>query len=722
MSTHALLLSARLLDGCYYGVGDWPPSPFRLFQALVSAAHTGRRATEAEIQALRWLENLDAPIIATPKARQSKTTTYYVPRNGADSPKFDGDLAKAAKARDEKLFRPWLFDDRIPFLYLWNFDAGSQHAETITRIADLLYQFGRGVDMAFALAETVEAEEAERRLAEHPGSIHRPTPSGTGLALRCPRKMLSLDSLDRRHTAQLNRLKGGNFRQAPPPIFEEVGYGCPPVRFVYDVRGSGDDHEFSAQPLEKIAAFAETLRDHAVERLRPHHQQYVERVITGRTAENADKALRVRIVPLPSIGHEQTNQDIRRVLVEVPPNCPIPAADINWAFAGLTVEVDNETGEITGPVLIPATESKNMLDHYGIYEDGKGQARIWRTVTPAALPVVRPQGKRNGEARAIIEAEAAHAALQALRHAGFERLTTVRRIQREPFDAKGECAGAFAHGERFAADRLYHLEIEFGQPVPGPVLIGDGRYFGLGLLRPVRDVHRDIVVLPLSSDNRPPIAERGEFLEAVRRALMALARDFSGHAERKPGRLFSGHEPDGAPARSGRHDHVFLAADDSDGDGLIDRLLIVAPWRADRTPKAWKKDREDFERVTGALEIVRAGRLGVFEFAAPEDLSEDDRIARRSRHWISATPYVPTRFPKRREEVRGELAKDLMLECRRRGLPRPNVEIIELDAGPHGGLRATVRLEFAVAVAGPLLLGRDSHAGGGLFCAEPALE
>ena len=714
MPRKALVLSVRLLDGRYYGAGDWPPSPFRLFQALVAAAHAGRVASDDEHAALRWLENQPPPVIAIPKASESANTTYYVPRNGADA--FGGDLAKAAKARDAKHSRPHLFNDKIPFLYAWTFDSDEGHAETIARLADLLDQFGRGVDMAFAVAETLGADEAERCLAEHPGSIHRPTPGGSGLALRCPRKRLSLDSLAKRHAAQLNRLKDGNFRQAPPPVFDEVGYGCPPLRWVYDVRGGSGDNEFSAHPQEKIATFAETLRDHAVERLRSHHPNLVERIMMGREAEDADKALRIRIIPLPSIGHEHANQGIRRVLVEVPPNCPIPAADIEWTFAGLNLGVDSATGEIlseAGPVLVPATDPKDMLGHYGIDENGKNQARIWRTVTPSALPITRRRGRKDGAARADTEAEAAHSARQALRHAGFEDQATVRRVQREPFDAKGQCAAVFEHG-RFTADRLYHLEIEFSQPVSGPIVIGDGRYCGLGLLHPLREVRRDLVVLPISPAHRPAAADRADFLEAVRRALMALARDPSGHVSR----LFSGHEPDGSAARSGRHDHVFLAADDGDADDLLDRLVIVAPWRADRTPKAWRKDREEFERVTAALETVRAGKLGVFEFSEPQDLPEDDPMIRRSQRWISATAYVPTRFPKQRDELSEALTEDLRLECQRRGLSRPSVKIIETNAGPLGGVRAMARLEFAVAISGPLLLGRDSHTGGGMFITE----
>ena len=134
-----------------------------------------------------------------------------------------------------------------------------------------------------------------------------------------------------------------------------------------------------------------------------------------------------------------------------------------------------------------------MLRHYGIADAKADEARIWRTVTPVALPVARPPGKRDGTTRATAEAGAVQAMRQALRHIGYQGQAIVRRIQREPFDTQGQIATAFHHG-RFAANRLYHVEIEFSQPVAGPIVIGDGRYFGLGLFRPVRDIRRDISV------------------------------------------------------------------------------------------------------------------------------------------------------------------------------------------------------------------------------------
>lgn len=45
------------------------------------------------------------------------------------------------------------------------------------------------------------------------------------------------------------------------------------------------------------------------------------------------------------------------------------------------------------------------------------------------------------------------------------------------------------------------------------------------------------------------------------------------------------------------------------------------------------------------------------------------------------------------------------------------MELLSHDTGPHGGIRARFCLNFSIAAQGPLLLGFDSHMGGGLFVA-----
>ena len=212
--------------------------------------------------------------------------------------------------------------------------------------------------MAWAWAKVLDADEVERRLARHGGVVYRPSEGGTGKALLCPKKG-SLASLEERYEANRTRftyVKEGKrdqqlFSQPPKPRFAMVAYDAPTQRFLYEMRAATPDESFTPWPFTKVAKLVVTLRDKAANRLKEtlpkEETEKIDRVLICRGATEADKAARVRIVPLPSIGHVHADRGIRRVLVEIPPNCPLPADDVAWAFSGLA-EVDVATGKFFG--------------------------------------------------------------------------------------------------------------------------------------------------------------------------------------------------------------------------------------------------------------------------------------------------------------------------------------------------------------------------------------
>ena len=731
-----LLVSVRFHDGRYHGTGDWPPAPARLFQALVAGAARGEALAEEDRLSLRWLEGLEPPLIAAPAVRAGQPVVNYVPNNDLDA--VGGDPRRIGEIRAPKQIRPHLFDAADAFLYVWNFEAvdGVEgHAQTLTAIAERLYQLGRGVDMAWAWAEIVEEDEAAARLARHGGALYRPGSRGKGKTLLCPQHG-SLESLEVRFRASRKRftnIRKGKaiaqiFSQPPKPRFRAVPYDSPPEYLLFDLRKSASDKaepDFAPWPLTQTAMLVESIRDAAAQRLRtglPEMGELIDRILIGRDATEADKAQRLRLIPLPSIGHVHAHRAIRRVLVEIPTNCKIPTADIAWAFSGLDLGIDPVTGEILHgdwPVLTRSSD-ETMLDHYGI-DPSKARpvARVWRTVTPSVVPQgaarrrIDPTRRQDhaewkgGSERIAEQRRAASAVIQALRHAGVTTEVAVIQVQREPFAGRGERAEAFAPDTRFAKERLWHVELRFAKAVAGPLVIGDGRYLGLGLMAPVREASR-VIAFNLPSDMRVAVAARTELLRAVRRALMSLAR----REDDTIPPLFCGHEANGAPARSGRHRHIFLAGADLDGDGRIERLMVAAPWVCDPSSRPGRGEAVLFDRVVSSLETVRAGRLGLIRLRIS---GNDLRLLGPARIWESHIEYAPTRHAGRNKDAAEALLRDVVVECERRGLPRPEVELLNLSIGPRGGVTARLRLRFAVAVAGPILLGHDSHQGGGLF-------
>ena len=743
MSAQALLIEVRWPDGRFHGVRDvragegargapvapeWPPSPFRLFQALVAGAYGGRWAAEARADkdaAFEWLEELPPPDVYAPAVEALRPVTYFVPNNDLDSVR--GDPARVGEIRAGKALRTSLFDRDRPAAYLWRFAGDPGPAERLAELAGRLHTLGHGIDAAFASAEVLDAGEAELRLQALGGAPRRPslTSAGGGAGAPCPTRG-SLRSLRLRHAAFTGRLdRSGTakrpvvrFSQPPKAHARAVVYERAATRRLYELRPAEGSDAFLAWPLTQAAGLVLAARGLIETGLKGTWPTEVERLVVGRGAGPGDAALRLRLLPLPSIGMRHTDMSIRRLALDIPPDHPIPVNDLDWALAGR--ELAHPLG---GKLLLVPASDRTMLERY------LPEARVWRTVTPAALPA--PVGRvRTGEERAVQEAQAAGAVAAALRHAGVSAAVETVRVQREPFDGRGERAERFC-ADRFAARDLRHVEVSFAASVAGPLVLGDGRWLGLGVMRPVEEPQRlratggeGLHLFQLDGPPVPPGAVE-TLTRALRRAVMARAQEAvleRGRREALPV-FFHGHEEDGGPARDGSHAHLFFAFDPG-GENRPPRLAVIAPHRADHTRGLRTRTRHERRRLDQALRhltLLRAGEAGRFALTRADPLP-DDPLFGLATTWTSWTPYRPTRAPKRGEDVAKHLVADVIMEAARRAMPRllpEGVTVIETVAGPRGGVSARLRLRFETAVRGPILLGAGSHFGAGLFARDP---
>jgi len=113
-------------------------------------------------------------------------------------------------------------------------------------------------------------------------------------------------------------------------------------------------------------------------------------------------------------------------------------------------------------------------------------ARHWATVTPIALD----QNPGNLLARDPAAAEAAAARAEdivarACEHIGLPRPNWVQVMRRSLFDAAPEAQRFMPYPRSGPGPKrvCVHAEICFEEPVPGPLVLGAGRYFGVGLCR-----------------------------------------------------------------------------------------------------------------------------------------------------------------------------------------------------------------------------------------------
>jgi CRISPR-associated protein Csb2 len=370
-----------------------------------------------------------------------------------------------------------------------------------------------------------------------------------------------------------------------------------------------------------------------------------------------------------------------------------------------------------------------MLRHYGI---GRPGSRRWQTITPVALPERRPHGRISGDLRAQADRSVARAVAEALRHAGQNWRGVDIRVQVEPFHLKGVRADAF-HPGRFGG-RLHHVQIDFPEPVAGPLVIGDGRWLGLGVMAPVAEAPPAVHIFTIDPAEGPRVAEHEALVRALRRAVMARVNEEFVQARLRRGdrsrrneplpTFFTGHISDSTPARSGQHEHLFFLADDADGDHRIDRLAVISPHVADRSLVLDRKKFREMQsflgllnRALAGLTVLRAGRAGAPQLLHAPQPFDHDPVFGRASVWMSYSRYRPTRHP-HGNSSEAALAADISKECQRRHLPRPEVEVLDVRVGPRGGLAIRARLTFKTVVEGPILLGRGSHYGAGMFKAE----
>lgn len=710
-----LVLSVHLHDryhGIVEGSSEWPPSPARLFQALLAAAARGAHVPDDALAALDWLERAPAPVIAAPQAAAGQRIALYVPNNDADSL---GDPTDLAGIRTRKLMEPRL--PAHPVLhYAWPLrDSQEESAEAVIRIAEGLYQLGRGVDMAWAHGTVMDHAALASVLERYKGTIYRPSES-TQHVLACPAPG-SLESLRVRHAAPRLQTQGTGRRarslytNAPKPWFVGVGYAPEVHRRVYELRDASDDSRLHAARPGEVLDIVTRLRDAAAARLRealPEHEESIERALIGRKADGRDglpPEHRIRILPLPSIGHEHADLAVRRIVVEVPSGAPIAAPDVWWALSGLH-PVDLTTGEIDVDTILTPSMDHRMADRY------LARGTRWQTVTPAALPAlrrrieptrIRDEAKAGGE-RAAEEAAARVCVRAALRHAGIDVRAREIHVQREPWIRRGSRAEAFACPPRFPKERLWHVAIDFEEAVDGPLVIGDGRFLGLGLMAPVRTA-QNAWIFEVEGPVDP--AQATLIARALRRATMSRWARVSGR--RTLPAWISGHSDNGKATSD--PEHLAFAC-----DATRRRLLVIPPHAFNRRAP-WGNEGELLAQLADALEgltELRAGGAGILHLKPMIGLDEDDTLLRPSRTWVSVTPYVVDRH-RRLGDAAEAVRADVLAACMRQRLPIPEVDVSDARSAAGRGLMAHVRLCFKVAVAGPILLGRERYLGGGLF-------
>jgi CRISPR-associated protein Csb2 len=528
MASH-LCLAVRFLAPAFHGRRDgdepeWPPSPMRLFQSLVNAASArwrgGPLAPHARVS-LEWLEKQPPPVLVAPRGVSASGYRLSVPNNSMDivarawsrgNYSNIGD-SNPATHRTMKPVRPVLLLAGDAVNYVWVLpDPISTEVrgciETLREIVRSVVCLGWGIDMALGNGEILSGEEINNLSGE------RWLPYNVGIAgLRVPISG-TLNDLTERHKSRLARLKPeGLAPPTPLSAYQMIEYRRaidPPPRSIaaFSLLNLDASGFRFFDPVRRTSTVAQMVRGAARRAAKQAGwpESKIDQVIMGHGEPRGESGhvpvttARFAWLPLPSLeprseGKTRVAGGIRRVIITS--FGEDLGAEVAWVRRALAGE-DLTGSDIARPEallsLLPKTDK--MVSQY------TRSAATWATVTPVVLPGYDDPDHYRRRLKNGVTADDQKRYLgrldwriggllrKAISQAGFSEVLA-EHAQLE-WRATGFWPGVDLASRYTVPDHLrrfprLHVQISWrdGEDRPidisGPVCIGGGRFYGLGL-------------------------------------------------------------------------------------------------------------------------------------------------------------------------------------------------------------------------------------------------
>lgn len=532
-----LAIEFELLTGRYVatahndrGRAEWPPHPARFFSALVAALHDQEPVDQVERAALLWLEQQGAPSLRVDtesRVGRRQVQNVYVPVNDIT---LGGDVAireaeaKLAEAKTpatkqkaevalEKVKRaavavdpepsdkaletavalmperrtrqvrtfPVVVPETATFALLWPTADGSSHRAALDQLCARLTRLGHSSSL-------VRCRVVDRDVT--------PTlvPSDEGdLVLRVvgPGQLERLDRAFDHHQGEKSRVL-----PARPQRYRSVSQTTSPVRAADSVF-SADWVLFERVGGTRPAAsrttdVARALRGALIE---THGRPDLPPTLSGHAEGGPTEQPHVAFLPLPFVGNEHADGALMGCALVLPHDLPKNDRELLLRLvAKWEKERSDEQRNLT---LAGSTLRSFVIRRVDVSAKAALDPVRWcraskhfLTATPIALDK-NPGNLRSNQDGAA--GKAALAAQQSISDACL-RVVGVRPcsvdVSLAPLLLGAQHVRDFlpwpGRPGRTARVRV-HADIRFEVPVRGPLLLGAGRYFGLGLCLPVED-------------------------------------------------------------------------------------------------------------------------------------------------------------------------------------------------------------------------------------------
>jgi CRISPR-associated protein Csb2 len=446
---------------------EWPPHPARLFSALVAAAHETGLGASARA-ALLWLESLPPPHIrADEKPAVQTPVTVFVPVNDPSDDLLPQRAERQPRSFPSTVPRADITRGRSAVWFVW------PQAEPDETLKTLLASVAAGVSYLGNSRSPVRV----RLVDDPPEPNWVPDDEGEAL-LRVPAKG-RLERLEWGHRNGLRPAsadfqlytRGPRRRTAPAP---ESAFG---EMVVFRLCGP------EAMEIETAMKVTAALRSATLRRAQDLMGSVPE-VLSGHDGSGRpSRRDHAAYIALPFVSGAQRHADGRLLGVAVVLPRGLPAEERRRAVRPLT-----GLGHITvagvGRLELRRLAPEDVPPHNLREEPWAGPARRWSSATPVLLDRFPRRGGRGLDA--ILSRSCRDVGLPGPTHVVADRHSPLfgvepspRFLTRRPSPVRG--GGA-------PPARLYtHVTLTFAEAVRGPVLLGAGRYFGLGLMRPLAE-------------------------------------------------------------------------------------------------------------------------------------------------------------------------------------------------------------------------------------------
>ncbi len=545
LAVELTLLTGRYVATAYNTrtESEWPPHPARLFSALAAthfAAESEPPQRAGERAALEWLERLGPPAIHASPAVARDVVTVFVPVNDVALTDVDDEAAALESARESlvkaeadgdarevrkrttalkkaeaaltKAVRretgvpskpvnpryglrvlpehrirqartfPSMTPDDPRVVYIWP-DATTQ-PEIVARLDDLLARLVRvGHSSSLVSARLVDAPPVPTWYPTTGGEhVFRVVQDG---------QLRSLEGLFERHREIEPRVM---------PSFPQTYSSQPPEVLARAPRPLFSDEwlvlrriEGPRIPMTGTAGLARAVR----RALMSYADEPIPEVLSGHTPDGRPtREPHLAIVPLPFVGHAQASGLILGVALVLPHEASDEDRRAVYRAVSRWEQRFRQEDEDTPPVQLHlGTAGELHLERVewngvpGTLRSGTWcrPARVWRSVTPVALDR-NPGDLRSRDSEKLRAAllQATESLRQACERVGLPAPAEIEILPAAPWAgaAKARLYPPYP-GEAGRTQRvLTHAQLTFDEPVRGPVLLGSGRFAGLGLFRP----------------------------------------------------------------------------------------------------------------------------------------------------------------------------------------------------------------------------------------------